>query len=160
VLTVSADKTAKVWEISEDGNGKIMKTLTCPGYGGVDDMLVGCLWQNDQLLTVSLGGVMCIYSASDLDKAPITISGHIKNVSAVNVLKSDNTILSCSYDGVVIRWIRGVGYAGKINMKDHAPIKCFQTVEGNVIFSGFDNKVSHLDIPLAQLRSAKFTHIQ
>ncbi|XVF02822.1 hypothetical protein REPUB_Repub04eG0207400 [Reevesia pubescens] len=33
VLAVSADKTAKIWEIFEDGNGKVEKMLDCPGYG-------------------------------------------------------------------------------------------------------------------------------
>ncbi|XP_057531151.1 actin-interacting protein 1-1-like [Amaranthus tricolor] len=141
VLTVSADKTAKVWKISEDGNGKVAKTWTS-GSGGVEDMLVGCLWQNDHLVTVSLGGVVNIYSASDLENDPLTLSGHIKNVSALIMFKSDqSTVLSCSYDGLIIRWIRGVGYAGKINMKDHAPIKCFAAVEGEIIFSGFNNMV-------------------
>ncbi|RCV29397.1 hypothetical protein SETIT_6G010300v2 [Setaria italica] len=56
VLTVSADKTVKVRDIMEDASGKLNRTLACPGTGGVDDMLVGCLWQNDHLVTVSLGG--------------------------------------------------------------------------------------------------------
>lgn len=142
VLTVSADKTAKVWEISQDGNGQVLKTLICPGSGGVDDMVVGCLWQNDRLVTVSLGGVINVFSANDLDKDPFPLSGHLKNVSALSVLKSDpNVVLSCSYDGVIVKWIRGVGYSCKINMKDHAPIKCFAAVEGEIILSGFDNKV-------------------
>ncbi|KAJ8437839.1 hypothetical protein Cgig2_000393 [Carnegiea gigantea] len=142
VLTVSADKTAKVWEISEDGYGNVIKTLSCPGSGGVDDMLVGCLWQNDQLVTVSLGGVINVFSASDLDKDPLALSGHIKNVSSLSILKSNqNMVLSCSYDGVIVKWIRGVGYSGKLNMKNHAPIKCFAAVENEIILSGFDNKV-------------------
>ncbi|XP_074302469.1 actin-interacting protein 1-1-like [Silene latifolia] len=142
VLTVSADKSAKVWEISQEGHGTIIKTLTCPESGGIDDMLVGCLWQNDSLFTVSLGGSINIFSASDLEKDPVTLSGHIKNVSSLSVLKNDeNTVLSCSYDGVIAKWIRGVGYSGKINMKHHAPIKCFAAVEGELILSGFDNKV-------------------
>lgn len=146
MLTVSADKTAKIWEISQDGNGKAIRTLSS-GSGGVEDMLVGCLWQNDHLITVSLGGIINVYSASDLEKAPRTISGHIKNVSALIMFQSDqNMVLSCSYDGVVVKWVRGVGYSGNINMKDHAPIKCFTAVEGEIILSGFDNKVGIMDL--------------
>lgn len=142
VLTVSADKSAKVWEISDDGNGKMKKTLSCPGSGGIDDMLVGCLWQNDHLVIVSLGGMIHMFSASDLDKAPLTLSGHIKNVSALSVLKSNQKmIMSSSYDGVIIKWMQGIGYCGTLNMKNHAPIKCFAAVEGEIILSGFDNKV-------------------
>ncbi|KAF2316755.1 hypothetical protein GH714_042096 [Hevea brasiliensis] len=71
VLTVSADKTAKIWEISENGCGNVIKTLAFPASGGVDDMLVGCHWQNHHLVIVSLGGTIHLFSASDLDKAPV-----------------------------------------------------------------------------------------
>ncbi|XP_073296755.1 actin-interacting protein 1-2 [Primulina huaijiensis] len=142
VLTVSADKSAKVWEISEDNNGKVMKTLVCPGSGGVDDMLVGCLWQNDFIVTVSLGGSIFLYSASDLDKAPLALSGHMKNVNSLAVLKSEpKCILSCSYDGLIIKWVQGIGYHGKLERKVISQIKCFAAVEEEIVSSGFDNKV-------------------
>ncbi|XP_034673415.1 actin-interacting protein 1-2 [Vitis riparia] len=142
VLTVSADKSAKVWEISEDGNGKVKKTLTCPGSGGVEDMLVGCLWQNDHLVTISLGGTVSIFSASDLDKGPLSFSGHMKNVNSLAVLKSNpKVILSTSYDGLIIKWIQGIGYSGRLDRKENSQIKCFAAVEEEIVSSGFDNKI-------------------
>ena len=142
MLTVSADKSAKVWDIDDSGNGNDSKTLSCPGSGGTDDMLIGCLWQNDNLVTVSLGGMINIFSGSDLNNTPISLSGHMKNVLAVSVLKSNQKMmLSCSYDGVIAKWIQGIGYCGKINMKSHAPIKYFTAAEDEIIFAGFDNKV-------------------
>lgn len=143
VLTVSADKTAKVWEIMEDGYGKVKRTLACPGSGGLDDMLVGCLWQNDHLVTASLGGMINIYSASDLDKMPISFSGHMKSITALAcaVRSGEKVILSSSYDGVIIRWIQGIGYGGRLARKDNTQIKCFAAVEEELVTSGFDNKV-------------------
>ncbi|CAD5185907.1 unnamed protein product [Musa acuminata subsp. malaccensis] len=142
VLTVSADKTAKVWDIMEDGCGKLRRTLASPGSGGVDDMLVGCLWQNDHLVTVSLGGTMTIFSASDPDKSPVSFSGHMKSITSLVFLQSgQNVILSSSYDGIITRWIRGIGYAGKLVRKDSTQIKCFAAAEEEIITSGFDNKV-------------------
>ncbi|PON63683.1 Guanine nucleotide-binding protein, beta subunit [Trema orientale] len=142
VLTASADKSAKVWDISEDGNGKVKRTLTSPGSGGVDDMLVGCLWQNDYLVVVSLGGTISIFSATDLDKAPVCLSGHMKNVTSLSVLKSNpKVILSSSYDGLIVKWIQGIGYSGKLQRKENTQIKCFAAVEEEIITSGFDNKV-------------------
>ncbi|CBI15544.3 hypothetical protein VitviT2T_025793 [Vitis vinifera] len=142
VLTVSADKSAKVWEISEDGNGKVKKTLTCPGSGGVEDMLVGCLWQNDHLVTISLGGTVSIFSASDLDKGPLSFSGHMKNVNSLAVLKSNpKVMLSTSYDGLIIKWIQGIGYSGRLDRKENSQIKCFAAVEEEIVSSGFDNKI-------------------
>ncbi|OMO97219.1 hypothetical protein CCACVL1_04629 [Corchorus capsularis] len=142
VLTVSADKTAKVWEISEDGSGKLKKTLTCSGSGGVDDMLVGCLWQNDHLVTVSLGGTISIFSASNLENAPLQLSGHMKNITSLAVLTSDpKCILSSSYDGLIVRWVQGVGYSGKLQRKENSQIKCFAAAREEIVTSGFDNKI-------------------
>lgn len=140
---MSADKSAKVWDISEDGNGNLKKTLTCPGSGGVDDMLVGCLWQNDHIVTVSLGGMISIFSASDLDKAPVSLFGHMKNVTSLAVLKNNpKVILSSSYDGLIVKWIQGIGYSGKVQRKENSQIKCFAAVEEEIVSSGFDNKVT------------------
>ncbi|XWS60893.1 hypothetical protein CRYUN_Cryun07bG0077100 [Craigia yunnanensis] len=142
VLTVSADKTAKVWDISEDCSWKLKKTLTCSGSGGVDDILVGCLWQNDHLVTVSLGGTISMFSASNLEKAPDQLSGHMKNITSLAVLKSDpKCILSSSYDGLIVKWVQGLGYSGKLQRKENSQIKCFAAAEEEIVTSGFDNKV-------------------
>lgn len=156
MLTVSADKTAKVWEISDAGNGKLEKTLTSHGTGGVDDMLVGCLWQNQHLVTVSLGGTISLFSASDLDKSPVILSGHMKNVTSLVVLKSDpKVILSTSYDGVIIKWIQGIGYSGKLQRRENSQIKCFAALEDELVTSGFDNKVITLK-RAKHIKSASF----
>lgn len=129
----------------EDGCGKLRRTLASPGSGGVDDMLVGCLWQNDHLVTVSLGGTMTVFSASDPDKSPVSFSGHMKSITSLVFLQSgQNVILSSSYDGIITRWIQGIGYAGKLVRKDSTQIKCFAAAEEEIITSGFDNKVSVL----------------
>lgn len=142
---MSADKFAKVWDISEDGNGKVKKTLACPGSGGVEDMLVGCLWQNDHLVTVSLGGRISIFSASDLDKDPVSFSGHLKNANSLAVLKSDpKLILTSSFDSLIVKWIQGTGYCGKLEKKVNSQIKSLVAVEGELVSFGFNNKVSRV----------------
>nr|GLL19612.1 actin-interacting protein 1-2-like [Ipomoea trifida] len=142
VLTVSADKSAKIWDISDDGSGKVKKTLTCSGLGGVEDMLVGCLWQNDHLVTVSLGGTISIFSASNLDKDPVSFSGHIKNANSLAVLDSEpRVILSSSYDGLIVKWLQGIGYCGKLERKANSQIKYFAAVGGEIVSFAFDNKI-------------------
>ncbi|KAL0693238.1 hypothetical protein Bca4012_060418 [Brassica carinata] len=143
VITVSADKSAKIWEISEDGTvGSVIKTLTFTESGGAEDMLVGCLWQNDHLITVSLGGTMSLFSADDMDKPPLLLSGHIKNVTSLAVLgENQKTILSCSYDGLIVKWLQGVGYSCKLQMKDNTKIKRLAATGSNILLTGFDNKV-------------------
>ena len=141
-MTVSADKSAKVWEISDDNIGKLQKTLSYSSTGGVEDMLVGCLWHNEHLVTVSLGGTFRIFSASNLDKPPLEISGHIKNATSLAVLETvPRTIVSSSYDGLIIKWVQGVGYSGKLQRKENTQIKCLVAAEEEIVTSGFDNKV-------------------
>ena len=121
------------------------KTLTSPCSGGIEDMLVGCLWLNDRIVTVSLGGVISIFLVSDLDKAPTTFSGHMKNVSSLTTLQSNpKVLLSSSYDGVIFKWIQGVGYGGKVQRKENSQIKFLAASEEEIVTSGFDNKVSVL----------------
>ncbi|KAJ6853590.1 actin-interacting protein 1-2-like [Iris pallida] len=148
VLTVSADKTAKVWDILEDGSGTVNRTLASPGSGGLEDMLVGCLWQNDHLVIVSLGGTISIFSASEPDKPPTSFSGHMKSVNALTCfpVSGQNVILSSSYDGLIVRWIQGIGFCGKLQRKNVVQIKCFAAVEEEVITSGFDNKVCRVPL--------------
>uniref|UniRef100_A0A7N0VAC3 Uncharacterized protein n=2 Tax=Kalanchoe fedtschenkoi TaxID=63787 RepID=A0A7N0VAC3_KALFE len=142
VLTVSADKTAKIWDISEDGSGTVSKTLTSPGSGGVEDMLVGCLWLNDHIVTVSLGGTISVFSAIDMDKSPRLLSGHMKNITSLSVLQNDpKIILSASYDGLIVKWIQGIGYAGKLERKENSQIKCFAAHGDEILSSAYDNKV-------------------
>lgn len=148
VLTASADKSAKVWEISEDGSGKVKRTLRSIGSGGVDDMLVGCLWQNNHLVTFSLGGTISLFFASDPDKDPLLLSGHMKSVTSLSVLKrnNQNVILSSSYDGLMVKWIQGVGYSGILERKEQSQIKCFAAVEDEIVSSGFDNKILRVSL--------------
>ncbi|WJX14978.1 Actin-interacting protein 1-2 [Trifolium repens] len=142
VLTVSADKSAKVWDIDENGKGTVHKTLAHTESGGVEDMLVGCLWQNDHLLTISLGGTIYLYSAKDLDQSPKSLSGHMKNITVLNLLnKSEKMLLSSSYDGVIIRWIPGIGCSGKFDGKQFGLISLLAAAEEEVVTAGFDNKV-------------------
>ncbi|CAA6665385.1 unnamed protein product [Spirodela intermedia] len=144
VLTVSADKSAKIWEITDSGGGKLKRTLSCvAGSGSIDDMLVGCLWQNDHLVTVSLGGTISLFSASNPNQMPISFSGHMKSVSSLACFLQDGqkSIVSSSYDGIIIRWTQGVGFGGKLKRKNTSQIKCFSGVREEFIVSGFDNKV-------------------
>ncbi|KAK8937418.1 hypothetical protein KSP39_PZI012579 [Platanthera zijinensis] len=148
VLTVSADKTAKVWDILDNGNGKLNCTLACPISGGVEDMQVGCLWHGDYLVTVSLGGMICVFLASDPEKHPTSFSGHLKSINSLACLfqSGQRTILTTSYDGVIVRWIPGIGFGGKIHRKERTQIKCFSATEGEILTSGFDNKVHRLPL--------------
>lgn len=88
---------------------------------------------------------MSVFSADDMDKPPLLLSGHIKNVTSLAVLGTNQkTILSCSYDGLIVKWLQGVGYNCKLQMKDNTKIKRLAATESGILLSGFDNKVKVL----------------
>ncbi|KAK2154102.1 hypothetical protein LSH36_276g00012 [Paralvinella palmiformis] len=70
VLTVSGDKTAKIWNVT-DG------TVTVQFNMGqkVEDMQVGCLWQGEYLLTISLSGYINYLDKNNPDKPTADYKG-------------------------------------------------------------------------------------
>ncbi|KAL6960451.1 Actin-interacting protein 1-2 [Sarracenia purpurea var. burkii] len=105
-------------------------------------MLVGSLRQNDYLVTIPLGGTISLFSTSDPDKAPLPLSGHMRNINSLVALRNNpKVILSSSYDGVIVKWIQKGGYGGRLERKVNAQIKCFAATEEEIVTSGFDNMI-------------------
>lgn len=149
VLTVSADKTAKVWDILEDGNGKVNTTFKFSGAAGAEDMQVGCLWIKDYLISISLGGSISYLSCSDPSTPLRTLSGHMKNITAVTIsmVGTEAEIYSSSYDGVISRWVCGAGYKTKLETKDPVHVKAMVAAGGALVTCGLDNKLRRSPLP-------------
>lgn len=151
MLTVSADKTAKVWDISEDGSGLVNTTYTFSDVGGADDMQVGCLWMGDYLISISLGGVINYLSLSKPSKPMRVLSGHLKSITALTIAKEGETLelYSSSYDGVIVKWKLGSGYHGRLQKNGTLNTAMYMLAEGGeLITCGMDNKVCDLLIEL------------
>lgn len=102
---------------------------------------------------------MSVFSTTDLDESPVILSGHMKNVNSVVVLKnSPNVILSCSYDGLIVKWSKGIGFTGKLN-RVIDKIKCFVAAEEEIVTSGFDNKVWRISLQGDQCGEAECVDI-
>lgn len=140
---MSADKTAKIWNILEDGNAKVDTTFNFSEGTGAEAMQVGCLWLNEYLITVSLSGTISYLSPSHPDSPSKMISGHMKSITtiAVNVTTSNAELFSCSYDGLIVRWVCGAGYKSKLEKKDSVHIKAITIAGDSLITCGLDNKV-------------------
>uniref|UniRef100_A0A0B7A8M8 Uncharacterized protein n=1 Tax=Arion vulgaris TaxID=1028688 RepID=A0A0B7A8M8_9EUPU len=99
VVSVSGDKTAKIWDVdsrsveSEFAFGK-----------EVNDMQVGCLWQNDIILTVSLSGYINFLDPSSPGHPSKIIKGHNKPIMALAVSDDGSRFYTASSDGVIITW--------------------------------------------------------
>eukprot|EP00249_Psilotum_nudum_P016177 c25697_g1_i1 orf=328-2154(-) len=162
VLTVSADKTAKIWDIMEDGMGRVHTTFNLAGNAGVEDMQVGCLWLNNYLISVSLGGIISVLSPVDPSSPLQLLSGHMKSITAVAIsVKGEETeVYSSSYDGLIVRWVFGVGYGNRLVRKDSVPVKSIVVVGDELFTCGLDNKLRKTPLPGNQYGDSELTDLK
>lgn len=147
VLTVSGDRTAKVWTVSPDGSSSSVQSSFALGEdaGG---MQVGCLWLGSTLLSISLDGVITLLPpAADDSRQLLTpgkvLSGHIKSVTALVPSANAGEYLSSSYDGIIVRWKLGKGFVGRLSWKLKAHPATLLVVAGRGLWvGGLDNHVS------------------
>lgn len=165
VLTVSGDKTAKVWHVDE------RKLLGEVKYGErVDDQQVGCLWQADFMLTVSLSGFinylnpdsMLRGGGGDASAVDRVVKGHGKSITALEVVShgtasnvssaNEPLIVSASHDGLVIYWNSANGRMDSVkaaNVGQHKSqvqsIK-YDSASGQLVTCALDDTVKFVDV--------------
>ncbi|KAJ6659379.1 hypothetical protein lerEdw1_019111 [Lerista edwardsae] len=96
LLSASGDKTAKIWDV---GANSIVNTFNMGS--NVLDQQLGCLWQKDHLLTLSLSGYINYLDKNNPDKPLRIIKGHSKSIQCLTVHKNGGKsyIYSGSHDG-------------------------------------------------------------
>ncbi|XVF09501.1 hypothetical protein REPUB_Repub07fG0098700 [Reevesia pubescens] len=149
-ITVSSDKKGIIF----DGkSGEKIGELS--SEGAHKGSIYAVSWSPDgkQVLTVSADKTAKVWDISEDGsrklKKTLTCSGsgHMKNITSLAVLKSDpKCILSSSYDGLIVKWIQGLGYGGKLQRKENSQIKCFAAAEEEIVTSGFDNKIWRISL--------------
>jgi len=77
ILTASADKTAKLWDVE---SGAVVKTFTCVAKPEVTDMLVGALWHGEYVLVLALSGAIHYLDLENPAKPKRTLHGHKDNL--------------------------------------------------------------------------------
>jgi len=113
VLTVSADKTAKIW----DADGKLLQTFTFEG--GVEQQLLGGLWHGDHLLAVNLNGDIIFLDQNNPAKPLKVLKGHNKIITALAYDTQAKHLYSGSYDGTILQWNLETGIAVPIAGQGH-----------------------------------------
>uniref|UniRef100_A0AAQ4QDI1 WD repeat domain 1 n=1 Tax=Gasterosteus aculeatus aculeatus TaxID=481459 RepID=A0AAQ4QDI1_GASAC len=84
LISASGDKTVKLWDV---GAGTAVTTFNLGTE--VTDQQLGCLWQNDHLLTISLSGYINYLDKNNPNRPIRTIKGHSKSIQCVTVHKKD-----------------------------------------------------------------------
>uniref|UniRef100_A0A8C7Q3D5 WD repeat domain 1 n=2 Tax=Oncorhynchus mykiss TaxID=8022 RepID=A0A8C7Q3D5_ONCMY len=96
LISASGDKTVKLWDV-----GTSMALTTFNMGADVMDQQLGCLWQKDHLLSISLSGYINYLDKSNPDRPLRTIKGHSKSIQSLTVHKNTGRayIYSGSHDG-------------------------------------------------------------
>ncbi|KAM7401758.1 hypothetical protein PAMP_017046 [Pampus punctatissimus] len=104
LISASGDKTVKLWDV---GAGTAVTTFNLGT--DVTDQQLGCLWQKDHLLSISLSGYINYLDKNNPDRPIRTIKGHTKSIQCVTVHKNEGRtyIYSGSHDGhinILLKW--------------------------------------------------------
>ncbi|XP_066488091.1 WD repeat-containing protein 1 [Tiliqua scincoides] len=116
LLSASGDKTAKIWDV---GANSIVNTFNMGS--NVLDQQLGCLWQKDHLLTLSLSGYINYLDKNNPDKPLRVIKGHSKSIQCLTVHKNGGKsyIYSGSHDGHINYWDAETGENDEFLGKGH-----------------------------------------
>ena len=107
LLSVSADKTAKIWNVAT------LELLRTFKFGTeVGSMQVGCLWQNDHIITLSLEGQITYLDYDNVELPKKVVKGHNKKITSLCFVKSEDgnhTMFSADFVGSVYKWDPNTG---------------------------------------------------
>jgi WD40 repeat protein len=135
VLTVSGDKSAKIWNVS---SGKLFKEFTLGT--SVEDMQVGCLWQKDTLVTVSLSGFINYLDVDNPAAPKRLITGHNKPITALAISNDRETICTAASDGQICHWEVATGLNDMFAGKGHGnQVQSMCVVDNTLISCGMDD---------------------
>jgi len=136
-LTASGDKTAKLWNAS---TGEVVKTFNFSDNPQVDHQQLGCLWQGDELLSISLAGEISYLDQSNPNAPKRIIRGHNKFITALTFDSKTNSFYTGSYDGFVLKWDIASGNTEKMVGTGHTnQINRMLIQGGNMISCGLDD---------------------
>lgn len=116
LISASGDKTVKLWDV---GAGSEVTTFTLGSE--VTDQQLGCLWQKEHLLSVSLSGHINYLDKNSPARPIRVIQGHTKSIQCLTVHKGDGKsyIYSGSHDGHIARWDSDSGESQGLTGKGH-----------------------------------------
>ncbi|KAI8823957.1 WD40-repeat-containing domain protein [Fimicolochytrium jonesii] len=142
LLSASADMTTKIWDIAAQ---KVVSTWEYSSTPSFDDQQVGCLWQGDHTISLSLAGDISYLNRSSGGFAR-TVRGHSKGITALAV-KKDQTLYTGSYDGRVCSWKEAKGVAAVPSGAPHTnSVMGLAVAKGKVYSAGMDDTVRSIAV--------------
>jgi WD40 repeat protein len=130
VLTASADKTAKIFDVT---TGKC--TTTFKFGNATEDQQLGCIWQGDHLVSMSLSGDLAILDPNNPEKPLRVIKGHNKFITSITYDHSNGSLLTGSYDAVVNKWDMNAGVPVGFGGKGHTNSVLQMHIDGGKLYT-------------------------
>jgi len=142
IITSSGDCTVKLWDIESQN----VKTTFNVG-NTVNDQQLGNLWQNDWLLSVSLGGNIN-YLDKNTGSVCKILKGHVKGITSLCKVEKSETFFTGSYDGRICKWDDSTpGEASYVEGSGHNNQIQSMVCAGNTIETiSMDNSNKSIDI--------------
>ncbi|KAM3877916.1 WD repeat-containing protein 1 [Diretmus argenteus] len=145
LISASGDKTVKLWDVA---TGTAVTTFNM----GTDvmDQQLGCLWQKDHLLSISLSGYINYLDKNNPDRPLRTIKGHTKSIQSVTVHKNEGRsyIYSGSSDGHINIWDAETGENDSFLGKGHSNQVSKMAVDeaDQLVSCGMDDTVRYTNL--------------
>ncbi|XP_033756075.1 actin-interacting protein 1-like [Pecten maximus] len=149
VMTCSGDKTCKIWDV---------ETMACVSTfkmgSQTNDMQVGCLWQDEYLLSVSLSGYINYLDVNNPDKPLRVLKGTNKTVTSMCLSEDRSTVFTGSSDGH-INYMRADTFEdGEIEGKGHSnQVSDIRVSRDTLVSVGMDDCIMFIDTQTKQYPS-------
>ncbi|ELK28112.1 WD repeat-containing protein 1 [Myotis davidii] len=147
LLSASGDKTSKIWDVNVNS---VVTTFTMGS--NVLDQQLGCLWQKDHLLSISLSGYINYLDKNNPSKPLRVIKGHSKSIQCLTVHKnggkSDFSLMPPHY------WDSETGENDSFTGKGHTNQVSRMTVDesGQLVSCSMDDTVRYTNLTLRDYR--------
>lgn len=142
LLTCSGDKTCRLWNV------ETRELVTeFPMGNTVDDQQVSCLWQGDNLLTVSLSGFISYLDVNNPTKPLRVVKGHNKPITVLALSDDRSTIYTGSHDGAVTNWNSGSGVNDRVGGAGHGNQINGIRSNGDIVYTcGIDDSLRQINV--------------
>lgn len=145
LISASGDKTVKLWDVA---TGTAVTTFNLGS--DVLDQQLGCLWQKDNLLSISLSGYINYLDKNNPNRPLRVIKGHSKSIQCLTVHKEDgrSVIYSGSHDGHINYWDAETGENEEISGKGHSNLVARMAVDDSnrLVTCSMDDTVRYTDL--------------